>query len=63
MTRQKHDEEMNDYIGDGVYVSFDGYHIWIAVNDHRNKVVALEPEVMKKLILYSERIGMIDLKK
>lgn len=41
---------MNDkiedkYLGDGVYASFDGYQIWLAANDHRNKVVAIEPQV------------------
>lgn len=40
------------YLGDGVYASFDGYAINLAVNDHRNKVIVLEPEVMEKLIKY-----------
>jgi len=41
------------YLGDGVYASFDGYQIWLAVNDHRNTpVVALEPLVMEALIQY-----------
>ncbi len=40
------------YLGDGVYASFDGFHIWLAVNDHRNKVVALEPSIMAALIQY-----------
>lgn len=40
------------YIGDGVYASFDGHQIWLAVNNHRNKVVALEPDVMEGLISY-----------
>ena len=44
------------YLGDGVYASFDGYQIWLAANDHRNKVVALEPAVMAALIAYSRFI-------
>lgn len=40
------------HLGDGVYVSFDGYQIWIAVNHHMNKVVALEPGVQNMLIEY-----------
>lgn len=44
--------EYDEYIGDGVYVSFDGYQIWLAVNDHQNKVVALEPAVMFNLMRY-----------
>ncbi len=45
-----------DYIGDGVYVSYDGYQIWISVNDHRNPpVVALEQSVFEALIRYGNR--------
>jgi hypothetical protein len=45
------------YLGDGVYASFDGFQIWLSVNDHRNKVVALDPEVMANLIEYSLRLA------
>lgn len=41
------------YLGDGVYASFDGYQIWLAVNNSDNPVVALEPEVMEALIEYN----------
>ena len=44
------------YLGDGVYASFDGYQIWLAVNDHRNKVVTLEPGVFNNLVEYSNKI-------
>lgn len=37
------------YIGDGVYLSFDGYQLWLAVNHHMNNVVALEPQVFNEL--------------
>ncbi len=49
----------DDYLGDGVYVSFDGYQIWLAANHHENKSVALEPQVFKDLIEYAKRIGFI----
>ena len=39
-----------------VYASFDGYQIWLAANDSNNKVIALEPAVMNKLIEYSKEI-------
>lgn len=42
------------HLGDGVYASFDGYHIWLAVNDHRHKVVALEPAVLAALVQYND---------
>lgn len=41
------------YLGDGVYVSFDGYQIWLAANDPRNKVVVLEPAVLEALLQYN----------
>lgn len=44
------------YIGDGVYVSFDGYNINIAVNHHNNHVVALEPDVINNLKEYFKEI-------
>jgi len=46
----------NKYLGDGVYASFDGYHINLAVNNHKNHAVALEPAVMRELIKYYEYI-------
>lgn len=50
-------ELKDEYIGDGVYVSFDGYQIWLAANHHENKVVALEPAVWAELVEYAKRIG------
>lgn len=46
----------DEYLGDGVYASFDGYHIWLAVNHHENKVVALEPAVLIALMEYMDRV-------
>ena len=46
--------EYQQYLGDGVYASFDGYQIWLAANHHENKVVALEPGVFCALIKYHE---------
>jgi hypothetical protein len=48
----KQESYANNYLGDGVYVSFDGYQIWLAVNHHENKVVALEPSVFRRLCEY-----------
>jgi hypothetical protein len=44
------------YLGDGVYASYDGFHIWLAVNDHHNLVVALDPEVFQALLKFSDEI-------
>jgi len=48
--------ENDIYLGDGVYASFDGYQIWLAVNHHENKQVALEPKVMEALLEYANRV-------
>jgi hypothetical protein len=47
----------SQHIGDGVYVSCDGYHLWLAANHHENKVVALEPSVLKALCDYATNIN------
>jgi len=45
------------YLGDAVYASFDGYHICLTLNDHRNPtMIALEPSVFRSLQHYAERI-------
>jgi hypothetical protein len=49
---------MNDeHLGDGVYASFDGYHIWLDLRaqDSTTKI-ALEPGVMQALVNYRDRI-------
>ena len=42
--------EETTHLGDGVYLSFDGYQLWLAANHHENRVIALEPGVFKNLI-------------
>lgn len=54
--------EKNEYLGDGVYASFDGFQIWLAVNDHRNQVIAIEPNVLSRLIEYAKKKDMIKTK-
>jgi hypothetical protein len=41
------------YLGDGVYATFDGYHIWLRAQgpEHMN-AVALEPAVFDALLQY-----------
>lgn len=46
-----------EYLGDGVYASFDGYQVWLHVGSHENfPVVALEPEVITSLVNYYNRL-------
>lgn len=55
-----YEEKGHVYLGDGVYASFDGYQIWLAVNDHTNKVVALEPVTIVRLIKYAMKNDMLE---
>lgn len=46
-----------EYIGDGVYVDYDGWAVEVRVNDHRNPVaVTLEDKVALELVLYFLRV-------
>lgn len=47
--------ENEEYIGDAVYVSFDGYHFWLRTGDANNQRIALEPPVFDRLIAYRKR--------
>jgi len=49
-----------DYIGDGVYIHDEGYHLVLAVNHHTNKVVSLEKGVLEALIRYAKRAEFIE---
>lgn len=45
------------YVGDGVYASFDGYHIQIHLGSHKAPpCVALEPEVLAAINQYQKDI-------
>ncbi len=50
-------QKLETYLGDGVYASYDGYHIWL---DTRGQLpvnrIALEPAVFKALVKYHRRI-------
>lgn len=45
------------YLGDGVYASWDGYHLWLdtRAQDPVNRI-ALEPAVLEQLDNYRRRI-------
>ncbi len=48
------------YLGDGVYATFDGYHIWLKTGAHEGEHVthriALEPSVFTALLQYQRDI-------
>ena len=44
------------YLGDGVYASFDGYHIVLDLRGQDDTTkIALEPEVLNALVKYADR--------
>ena len=52
------EKEIGDiYLGDGVYGSFDGYHIWLDLRAQDPAIrIALEPTVLANLNQYAEAI-------
>jgi hypothetical protein len=40
------------YLGDAVYASFDGFHVWLRTGDGNNQHIALEPTVFEALLKY-----------
>jgi len=53
-------KEQEDYIGDGVYVAYDGYGIQLGANDarHPTDMIYLEPDVLEALNRFAVRVGM-----
>jgi hypothetical protein len=54
---------MQDYIGDGVYVEFDGYGVWLRANSpDSDKEVYLEPSVLEALNRFFKRCVIAQIK-
>jgi hypothetical protein len=53
-------QSKKEYIGDSVYVSFDGYHIVLTTENglpgDPSNTIALEPSVFKSLCEYEKRL-------
>lgn len=56
----KERDERPCYLGDGVYATFDGYHIWLRTGAHEGpyvtNAIALEPSVFKALLKYQREL-------
>lgn len=47
-----------EYLGDGVYVSYDGFAILLrAPREHRDHFIVLEPRELKALVDYAKRVS------
>lgn len=50
-------DPQHEYLGDGVYASFDGYHVWLRTGSHdAEPAIALEPDVLTALLRYQRRV-------
>jgi hypothetical protein len=48
--------ENEEYLGDAVYASFDGFHIWLRTGDGNDRRIALKPGVQQAFINYRRRL-------
>lgn len=48
-----------EYLGDGVYASFDGYQIWLTAENGicATDSIALEPDVLNSLNRFAQKIN------
>lgn len=44
------------YLGDAVFASFDGWHIWLRTGDGNNQRIALDPDVFAALVKYKNEL-------
>ena len=51
-----------EYIGDGAYVQYDGYSLWLTTENGERETnkVCLEPSVFKNLLEYAIRVENIN---
>lgn len=49
---------MKEYLGDGAYVHFDGWHVWLTTHDgyRTTNEVALEPEALNAFLEWLDRL-------
>lgn len=45
-----------EYLGDAIYASFDGWQIKLRTGDGNNQVIYLEPSVINRLLEYARRV-------
>ena len=50
-------DDTTEYLGDGVYASYDGYHIWLRTDrGYAVHEIALEPNVYATLTQYVSKL-------
>lgn len=56
MNEQHVPRTAEQYLGDAVYASFDGWQIQLRTGDGNNQVIYLEPSVLNALFEYARRV-------
>lgn len=52
-------KKYDTYLGDGVYVSYDGFYIWLDLRDQSDSIrIALDPGVLAALDAFREQINL-----
>ena len=55
--------KFHEYLGDSVYVGYDGYHIWLntqnGYSDDPRNAIALEPPVYENLLKWVDNLKSI----
>lgn len=51
-------DEDGEYLGDGVYATFDGYQVWLHTERDVNvwNTIAIEPETFERLVEYRAKV-------
>jgi len=54
-------EEKKQYLGDGVYISNDGWHVSIETErENGTNIIYLEPSLIAELVRYADRVGIFN---
>ena len=60
MTITEPNQLTDQHLGDGVYASFDGYHVVLDLRAQDDTTrICLEPQVLRNLIYYAQRHGAL----
>lgn len=56
-------KDEKQYLGDGAYVNFDGYHVVLTAENgiYATDTIALDPEVLERFLKYVERLMEVTL--
>lgn len=51
-------EQFKEYLGDGAYAHYDGYHVWLTTSDgcRTSNEVALDPLTLKTFLVWLDKL-------